>query len=109
MEVAGTVEFSQAARTLTRAARRTGLVAPSFRSPPGIIGSSRTIRRRGGGAVVAIRLRGRPMVAVLADMIEGVIVANQLSPPQADQARTELWDALGFAAHHEAAPIAGAA
>ena len=109
MEVAGTVEFTRAARTLTRAARRVGLDAPSFRSPPGIVGSSRTIRRRSGGAVVAVRLRGRPLVAVLADMIEGVVVANRLTAPQADLARAELWDALGFTEAAESPPIAGVA
>ena len=109
MEVAGTVEFTRAARTLTRAARRIRLDAPSFRSPPGIVGSSRTIRRRSGGAVVAVRLRGRPVVAVLADMIEGVVVTNRLAPPQADLTRAELWEALGFTGAAESPPVTGVA
>ncbi len=109
MEVVGTVEFSQAARTLTRAARRVGLDAPSFRSPPGIVGSSRTIRRREGGSVVSVRLRGRPVVAVLSDMIEGVVVTNRLTPPQADLTRAELWEALGFTAAGGTSRVAGAA
>jgi hypothetical protein len=33
---------------------------------------------------------------VLADMIEGVIVANELAPPAADRVRTEMWIAVGF-------------
>ena len=70
MEPAATVEFTRAARGLCAASRRLGLVAPSFRSPPRIVGSARTIRRRYNGAVVAVRLRGRPMAAVLSDMIE---------------------------------------
>jgi len=41
--------------------------------------------------VVAIRIRGRPWSAVLADMIEGVVAANRLSAAAADQCRTELW------------------
>jgi hypothetical protein len=32
-------------------------------------------------------------VAVLADMIEGVVVANGLHGPQADHTRTMLWTA----------------
>ena len=36
-----------------------------------LVGVDRTLRRRGGGAVVSVRLRGRPWPAVLADMIEG--------------------------------------
>jgi hypothetical protein len=31
---------------------------------------------------------------VIADMIEGVVVANGLRPPASDRARTELWAAL---------------
>lgn len=55
----------------------------------------RTLRRHAGGAVVAVQVRGRPWVAVVADMIEGVVVANQLAPPAADRVRTELWEAIG--------------
>jgi hypothetical protein len=40
---------------------------------------------------------------VLADMIEGVVVANQLTPPLADRLRGEMWLALGFTC--EASPI----
>ena len=95
MEFASTVDFAHAARTLTRAARRLGIDAPGFRCPPRFVGSDRTIRRRASGAVVAVRVRGRPKVAVLADMIEGVVVVNQLAPPHADRVRSELWSALG--------------
>jgi hypothetical protein len=35
---------------------------------------------------------------VIADMIEGVVVANHLRPPVADRVRTELWAALDSAA-----------
>jgi hypothetical protein len=28
-------------------------------------------------------------------MIEGVVVANELRPPQADRLRTDLWQAVG--------------
>jgi hypothetical protein len=96
MHLATTVDFAAAARTLAREARRRQLVGPGFRCPPRLVGVDRSIRRRGGGAVVSVRLRGRPWVAVLADMIEGVIVANHLAPPQADRVRTELWIAVGF-------------
>jgi len=103
MESATTVEFAAAARTLSREARRRGLVGPSFRCPPRLVGVDRTIRRRPNGAVVSIRLRGRPRGAVIADMIEGVVVANDLRPPAADRARTELWAALDQAVSHAAA------
>ena len=98
MESATTVEFAAAARTLTREARRRGLVGPSYRCPPRLVGVDRSIRRRPDGAVVSIRLHDRPRGAVIADMIEGVIVANGLRPPAADRIRTELWVALEPAA-----------
>ena len=94
LESATTVEFAAAARTLTREARRRGLVGPSFRCPPRLVGVDRAIRRRPDGAVVSIRLKDRPRGAVVADMIEGVVVANGLRPPAADRLRTELWTAL---------------
>ena len=98
MESATTVEFAAAARTLTGEARRRGLVGPSYRCPPRLVGVDRSIRRRPDGAVVSIRLHDRPRGAVIADMIEGVIVANGLRPPAADRIRTELWVALEPAA-----------
>jgi hypothetical protein len=91
MDPTNTLDFASAARTLTREARRRGLVGPSYRSPPRLVGVDRSIRRRPDGAVVAVRLRGRPRSAVLADMIEGVVVTNQLRSPEADRVRTDLW------------------
>lgn len=70
-------------------------MAPGFRCPPRLVGVDRSIRRRSDGAVVSVKVRGRPWPAVLADMIEGVITANGLGPPQADRLRAELWDAVG--------------
>lgn len=52
------------------------------------------MRRRPGGAVIAVRVRGRPWPAVLADMIEGVIIANCLTSPHADRLRADLWRAI---------------
>ena len=75
-------------------ARRRGLVVPGFRCPPRIVGVDRSIRHHRNGAVVAVRVKGRPFVAVLADMIEGVVAANHLRPPEADRLRSELWLAV---------------
>ena len=83
---------------MAAAARLQGLVAPSFRSPPRLVGVDRSIRRHAAGAAVAVRVRGRPWVAVAADMIEGVVAANRLSPPRSDRLRADLWHALGFEA-----------
>jgi hypothetical protein len=90
-----TFRFAHAARNLGVQSRRLGLDAPSFRSPPRLGGVYRTIRRRpDGGAVVAVVLRGRPWPAVLADLIDGVVAANQLGGAAADRARSSLWEAM---------------
>jgi len=67
------------------------------------VGEGCSIRRRSAGAVVSIRLKGRPRSAVIADMIEGVVVTNGLKPPEADRVRTELWTAMEPAATTTAA------
>ena len=91
------LDFAHAARVLGREARRRGLVAPSYRSPPRIVGVQRSLRRFAkGGATVAVQLKGRPWPAVLGDMIEGVVVANGLRSPQADRLCDELWRAVGY-------------
>lgn len=74
------------------------MIGPSFRCPPRLVGVDRSIRRRGDGVIVSVRLRGRPWVAVLADMIEGVITANRLVAPQADRLRGDLWLLFGATA-----------
>lgn len=94
-DMSTTADFAAAARSLASEARRHGLVGPSYRCPPRLVGVDRTIRRRADGAIVSVRVRGRPWAAVLADMIEGVVVANRLGPPQSDRLRTELWSACG--------------
>jgi hypothetical protein len=91
---ATSLKFANAARSLGQAARLRELVVPSFRSPPGIEGVHRTLRRRRGVPSIAVRLRGRPWSAVVSDMIEGVVVANGLSGAKADRARAALWLAV---------------
>lgn len=107
MDSSPTVQFAHAARTLTREARRRGLVGPSFRCPPRLAGVDRTLRRRPDGGVIAVRLRGRPWHVVLGDMIEGVVAVNGLPPPQATRLRTELWSL--FSADHSVATVAAVA
>jgi hypothetical protein len=90
------VRFAAAVRALGVEARRHGLGVPGFRSPPRLSGVDRSLRRRvDGGATIAVVLRGRPWPAVLADLVEGVVAANRLSGPAADQARSALWSAVG--------------
>ena len=87
------VLFGEAARSLANRARSLGLTTPVFKSPPRIVGVSRTIRHRPDGqAVVAVAFRGRPWNAVLADMIEGILHVNDLTGASASRARDDLWD-----------------
>ncbi|MCY3561914.1 MAG: hypothetical protein OXH20_12235 [bacterium] len=86
--------FAEAGRRLAATAADLGVQAPSFRTPPRVAGVDRTIRRAGDGSVlVSVRSRGRAWAAVLADMIEGVVHANDLPPQEAARARNELWAA----------------
>ena len=89
------LQFAEAARLLTVAARRAGLVPPTFRSPPKVLGRDRSLRRRpDGSAAVAVRLSGRPFVAVVADMVDGVVAANRLRDVEAESARRALWSEM---------------
>ncbi len=87
-------QFASAARIIASQAHRHGLYPPGFRSPPRIVGVDRSLRRLNNRVVVSVLLRGRPFVAVLADMIEGVVVANELTGRNAENARTFLWSSV---------------
>jgi len=67
----------------------------------------RTIRRLPGGSVIAVRVHERAFTDVVADMIEGVVVANTLAPPSGDRLRTELWEALGYGTEQDQAAARG--
>jgi hypothetical protein len=43
---------------------------------------------------VSVRIKGRPWVSVLADMIDGVLAANRLTGPTAGAARAVMWSAV---------------
>lgn len=100
---APSLRFAAAARALADECRRRRLTVPGFRSPPRLEGVDRSVRRRSdGGAMVAVCLRGRPWAAVLADMVEGVIVTNSLAGPEADRCRAALWQAVAPEEHQAA-------
>jgi hypothetical protein len=88
------VQFAQVARRLGAAALAAGLTVPAFRSPPRVDGVVRTIRRFPGGAVVAVRMRGRPFPDVVADMVEGVLVVNRAEGDTAARLRPLLTEAV---------------
>ena len=86
------VRFGEVARLVANQARSLGLVVPVFKSPPRIVGVSRTMRRRTDGqAVVSVCFRSRPWPAVVADLIEGVLVVNDLTGAAASRLRDDLW------------------
>ena len=87
--------FAEAARQLGMAVRGQGLIVPSFRSPPREVGRRRTLARHGDGSVtVSVMVRNRVWEAVLADMIEGMVAANQMDGIDAEILRDQLWEAL---------------
>ena len=87
--------FAATVRTLVGAARHQGLVVPGFRTPPRVPGAERTVRRSADGrATVAVVVKGRPYQAVVADLIEGIVIANDFSGAEATRVRTRLWEAV---------------
>jgi hypothetical protein len=103
---APSVRFAITARAVADGARALGLAVPAFRSPPRIQGVSRTIVRRDAGAVVSVAAKGRPFGSVVADLVEGVIVANGLVGAEAGAARDQLWQ---WAEVHEEVGVVDAA
>lgn len=89
---APSIKFATTAQVMGDHVRAAGLMVPGFRSPPQVIGFGRTVRRRkDGSVVVAVAIRNRPWPAVVSDMIEGVVVANQLAGADAARLRDDLW------------------
>jgi hypothetical protein len=91
-------QFAQIARALQREAGLLQLAKPvAFRSPPHVSGRARTIRRCPDITVVAVR-RDRDPNLVTADLIDGIIVANDLLGTEIeDVTRARLWEAAGEA------------
>lgn len=87
-----TLRFAAAARAITVEARRAGLDVPGFRSPPRLPVDRALRRRPGAPPAVAVRVRGREPARVVADMVEGVLVANGLT--DRDDLRTRLLQAV---------------
>jgi hypothetical protein len=51
---------------------------------------NRSVLRRGSNASIAVRVRGRPWSDVVADMVDGLLVANGLEGATAESARRAL-------------------
>ena len=98
ISAAPSVRFAVTARAIADGARALGLVVPAFRTPPRVLGVNRTVLRRPDGVVIAVVSKGRPFGAVAADLIEGVVVANDLQGAAAGEVRDQLW---AWAAEHD--------
>jgi hypothetical protein len=95
VDTSAAVRFSSLARLLAGEARHHGLVVPGFRSPPRLAGVDRTVRWAADGTcIVSVRVRGRASADVLADLVEGVLVANRLSGQAAEGWRLALHSAV---------------
>ena len=106
MQEGSTFIFCRIARLLAAESRRLGLIAPAFRCPPRAEGIDRTIRRYAGGqAVVAVRVRERPLSVVVQDMVDGVLVTNGVVTlsERGRQLRAELIEVVEMAVAPEVA------
>ncbi len=94
VETCSALDFGEMSRVVAGEARRHGLVAPSFRSPPRLHGATRTVRRYPNGQwLVSVCCRGRPVADVAADMVDGVLMANGLIGTAAEGWRITLREA----------------
>jgi hypothetical protein len=91
VDTSASLRFAETARLLAAEARRHDLKVPGFRCPPRVPGANRTIRwSPAGTCIVSVRVRDREVADVIADMVEGVLVANQLTGQTADGWRLAL-------------------
>ncbi|NNE95065.1 MAG: hypothetical protein HKN24_03465 [Acidimicrobiales bacterium] len=87
-------DFAAIGRLLTNTADRLRINAPAFRSPPRIPGVQRSVtRNRDNTVTVAVTVRNRPLLAVVSDMIDGVVLASGTQGPTAADVYNELWSA----------------
>ena len=93
IESAPSVRFAIVAKTITQVVASCGLEVPGFKSPPRSGDVDRTVRRVNRGSIVAVRIKDRPFEAVIADMIDGVVVCNDMSTERAGKLRNLLWGA----------------
>ena len=120
-QVPGTIEtqanamsFAAVGRVLTDQALAQGVTAPSFRSPPRIPGVRRSVtRNRDDSITVSVIVSQRPLSAVIADMIDGVVLTSGLRADEARALYDTLWTRshswlLGVAPATESRPLAGA-
>ena len=88
------IKFSIAVRTLGRIADQLGYRIPQFRCPPPSAKYQRSVRKTGDENLsISIVIRGRPWLAILADIVEGFVIAN-IQSGQDSEIRNILWDCI---------------
>src|SRR5689334_8701345 len=102
------LRFADVARRLGAAAHEAGLSVPAFRSPPRVADAARTIPRYPAGAVVSVRLRGRPFADVVGDMVVAVPAANRVPASGGPRVRAGLVAAVNAPAVPEAHAVRAA-
>ena len=111
---ANAMSFAAIGRVLTDQALALGIPAPSFRSPPRIPGVRRSVtRNRDDSITVSVIVSRRPLSAVIADMIDGLVLASGLKADEARSLYDKLWSTshgwlLGVAPTTESVPPTGA-
>ena len=93
IESAPSVRFAIVAKSIAQVVASCGLEVPGFKSPPRSGDVDRTVRRLSRGSIVAVRIKDRPFEAVIADMIDGVVLCNDMSTEKAGKLRNLLWGA----------------
>lgn len=99
-DTADVVAFAGWARLISLEARRIeGVTVPFYRSPPEDPAADRSLRRTADGVAVAIRIKGRPAIDVILDMVDGLAAANNLQPGdrRIGAIRTEVLKVTGLA------------
>jgi hypothetical protein len=95
-------DFAAIGRVLSDAASARQIEGPAFRSPPRIPGVQRSVtRNRDGSVTVAVSVRDRPLLAVLADMIDGVVLASGLRGTEGGLLYNDLWTVAQNWIEHE--------
>lgn len=85
--------FSSLALALGAWARTHALLAPQYRSPPQLLGVTRSLRRvPNARPIVAVTLRGRGESEVVRDMVDGLLAVNPQPGPDGSDAGDDARD-----------------
>jgi hypothetical protein len=92
------MQYATIVREAGNIARELGLVAPSFQSPPRVVGVDRTIGLSSGRLVVRVRLRDRAPAVVAFDVACGLFAANRVPLDDVEAVAERLVSVVGAVA-----------